>query len=72
MLNEIPSYIGSLTTVWSSDAYELTTQTGGLMGQYTTVIHNLFHNLTRTHITTSYLILTLKTNHYTRVIRQCV
>ena len=42
------------------------------MGQYTTVIHNLFHNLTRTHITTSYLILTLKTNHYTRVIRQCV
>ena len=29
---DLPKYICSLTTVWSSDAQELTTQTGGLSG----------------------------------------
>jgi len=29
---ELPLYIGSLTMVWSSDAYELTTQAVGLSG----------------------------------------
>jgi len=39
MKYEKPSYIGSLTTVWSYDAYELTTT----VCRYTTVTHILFY-----------------------------
>jgi len=55
MKYELRLYIGSLTTIWSSDAQELTTQAYGLpvnkkdqsnklllMRQYMTVFHILF------------------------------